>query len=214
MVIVSTTPPPDDLAVAMRQFLIDQGEGRTPETQQRYVQVADDLALFLATVDVRPWLGAEMAAYLERQREHLGGDALLNSLGLMSFIRVLPAFVAAPWLPSVTAQRRTHRAAVRALKTFLRLRASLEDCFRKDDFRVVDKALGTAYSSDYAQPLAGRKGTVSCTVTLDLVEHLVDRLLEEVTDGRHDTLDEAVAARLNPVQVTVWREPGFSRYDW
>ncbi len=198
----------------MRQFIIDQGDGRTAETQDRYRQVADDLARFLATVDVAPWLGVEMAAYLERQREHLGRDALLTSLGLMSLIRVLPAFVAAPWLPSVMAQRRTHRAAVRALMTFLRLRASLEDCFRREDFRVIDKALGTAYSSDYTQPLTVQTGTVSCTVTLDLVEHLVDRLLEEVTDGRHDTLDQAVAARLNPVQVTVWREPGYGGYDW
>jgi hypothetical protein len=74
--------------------------------------------------------------------------------------------------------------------TFLRMRAAQRGCLHRADFPALDKALGHA-----------------CTVTINLVEHLVDRLLEDVTDGRHETLDEAIAARLNTVQVTVWRDP-------
>lgn len=203
----ATTPSGEDFTAEMRQFIVDQGEGRTSETMQRYVQVADELSSFLANADVGPWLGAELAAHLDFQRRELGADALLSSLGLASFIRVLPAFVADPWLPPPGVQRRTHRTAVRRLMTFLRLHASQRGCLRRDDFRAIDKAVGHAYSQDYADPVAGRTGMVTCTVTLDLVEHLVDRLLEEVTEGRHETLDEAIAARLNPVQVTIWREP-------
>lgn len=214
MQLVSSSAHQDDLIAAMRQFIIDQGEGRSPETQQRYRQVADDLVMFVGSVDVRPWLGQEIAAHLEQERQRLGSEALPTSLGLMSLIRVLPAFLADPWLPAPSQQRRTHRAAVRALKTFLRLRAALDDCLRKEDFQAIDKALRNAYYADSRHPLIGRTGTVRCAVTLDLVEHFVDRLLEEVAQGKHETLDEAVAARLNPVQVTVWREPGHDRYDW
>jgi hypothetical protein len=196
-----------DFAAGMRQFIIDQGDARTDETAQRYVQVADDLSSFLGAVDVGPWLGAELAGYLDSQRHELGADALLSSLGLASFLRVLPAFLADPWLPPPGAQRRTHRVAVRRLKTFLRLEASQQGCLHRRDFEAIDKALGHADWRDRADPTVGRTGTVTCTVTLDLVEHLVDRLLEDITDGRHETLDEAIAARLNPVQVTVWREP-------
>lgn len=205
--LLTPTPSAEDFAAEMRQFVIEQGDGRTSGTSQRYVQVADDLSSFLARVDVGPWLGPELAAHLEAQRRQLGADAFLSVLGLASFIRVLPAFVADPWLPPAGAQRRTHRAVVRRLMTFLRLHASQRACLRVDDFRAIGKALGHAYSRDYAESTVGRTGIVTCTVTLDLVEHLVDRLLEDVTDGKHETLDEAVAARLNPVQVTVWQEP-------
>lgn len=214
MQLVSTPPSTDDLAPAMRQFIIDQGEGRSDETRQRYVQVADDLELFLATVDVKPWLGGEIAEYLSQQRQRLGSEALLTSLGLVSLVRVLPAFLADPWLPGVGAQRRTHRSAVRALKTFLRLRATLEGCLRKEDFKSIEKSIGAGYYSDSRDPVVGRTGTVTCTVTLHLVEHFLDQLLEEVSTDKHQTVDEAIAARLNPVQVTVWREPGYDRYDW
>ncbi len=207
-VYVTATPSSgQDLAAEMRQFVIDQSEGRNEETVQRYVQVADDLSSFTANVDVGPRLGAELAAHLATQRREVGDEALLSSLGLVSFIRVFPAFLAAPWLPPPGAQRRTHRAVARRLQTFLRLAASQRSCLQRDDFRAIDKAVGHAYSQDDAAPPLARTGMVSCTVTLDLVEHLVDRLLEDVTDGRHESLDEAIAARLNPVQVTVWREP-------
>lgn len=205
--LITSAPWAHDFAAGMRQFIIDKGDGRTDETVQRYVQVADDLSSFLADVDVGPWLGAELAAYLDAQRRELGADALLSSLGLASFIRVLPAFLADPWLPPPGAHRRTHRVVVRRLMTFLRLQASQRGCLHRGDFQAIDKALGHAYSLDYGDPTVGRSGMVTCTVTLDLVEHLVDRLLEDVTGGRHETLDEAIAARLNPVQVTVWREP-------
>lgn len=208
-----TTPPTDDLAEAMRQFIVEQGDAYTDETALRYAQVARDLDSFIAAVDVTPWLGAELAEHLDRERARLGKDALVTSLGLMSFLRVLPAFVAAPWLPPPGAQRRTHRAAVRRLMTFLRQRASQEGCLRREDFQVLDKALGRAYAYDYESPATGRTGTVSCTVTLDLVQHLVDRLLEQITDGRYDTLDDAIAARINPVQVTEWRDPDPDEYD-
>lgn len=213
---IDTAPSTQDLAAEVRQFIIDQGEGRTDEAVQRYVQVADDLTNFMANVDVGPWLGAELAAHLDARRLELGADAFLSSLGVASFIRVLPAFLANPWLPSRGAQRRTHRVAVRRLKTFLRLEASRRGCLRREDFAAIDKALGHANAQDYADPALGRTGMVTCTVSLDLVEHLVDRLLEGVTDGRHETLDEAIAARLNPVQVTVWREPEphWDRRDW
>jgi hypothetical protein len=191
----------------MRQFILEQSEGRSAASVRRYVGVADDLSSFLARVDVGRWLGAELAAHLEVRRRELGADAFMATLGLASFIRVLPAFLADPWLPPPGAQRRTHRAVVRRLKTFLRLHASQRGCLRRDDFAAIDKALGHAYSLEDAGPAAGRVGMVTCTVTLDLVEHLVDRLLEDVTDGKHETLDDAVAARLNPIQVTVWREP-------
>jgi hypothetical protein len=204
---IATAPSAKDFAAEMRQFIIDQSEGRTEETVQRNALVADDLSRFLATVDVDPWLGAELALHLDVQRREFGADAFLSSLGLASFIRVLPAFLADPWLPPPGAQRRTHRAVVRRLKTFLRLHALQRGCLRRSDFGAIDKALGHAYSPDDAGPPLGRTGMVTCTVTLDLVEHLVDRLLEGVTNGKHETLDEAVAARLNPVQVTVWREP-------
>ncbi len=204
---IATTRWSEAFAAEMRQFIIDQSEGRSDETEQRYAAVADDLSAFVAHVDVGPWLGAELGAHLEAQRREIGADALLSSLGLMSFVRVFPAFLADPWLPPPGAQRRTHRAVARRLKTFLRLEASRRGCLHRDDFRAIDKALGCAYSLDDADPRPGRTGMVTCTVTLDLVEHLVDRLLEDVTDGKHETLDEAVAARLNPVQVTVWREP-------
>jgi hypothetical protein len=207
MQLVSTTPAPDDLAEAMRQFIIEQGESRTDETAQRYRQVADDLMVFLGAVDVRPWLGAQIAEHLSVQRRRLGSDAFLTSLGLTSLIRVLPAFVADPWLPPPGAQRRTHRAAARYLMTFLRRRAAAEGCLRREDFTVLDRAIGYANRSDSDRPPAGRSGTVRCSVTLDLVEHLVDRLLEDITDGRYETLDQAIAARLNPVKVTVWRDP-------
>lgn len=196
----------EDIAVAMRQFIVDQAHGRSAETVQRYIRVADDLSSFLAGVDAAPWLGAELAAHLDRERRH-STDALISSLGLASFIRVLPAFVADPWLPAPGAQRRTHRAVVRRLMTFLRLHAAQRRCLRADDFRALDKAIGHAYSRDRAEPFQGRTGMVTCTVTLDLVEHLVDRLLESVIDGTFETLDQAIAARLNPVRVTVWREP-------
>ena len=191
----------------MRQFILDQSEGRSAEAVRRYVGVADDLSSFLARVDVGPWLGAELAAHLHVRRRELGADAFMATLGVASFIRVLPAFLTDPWLPPPGAQRRTHRVVVRRLKTFLRLHASQRGCLRRDDFAAIDKALGHAYSPEDAGPALGRAGMVTCTVTLDLVEHLVDRLLEDVTDGKHETLDEAVAARLNPIQVTVWREP-------
>lgn len=211
--VTAAARPVQDLAAKMRQFIIDQGDGRTDETVQRYVLVADDLSRFLANVDVGPWLGTELAAYLDAQRRELGADALLYSLGLASFIRVLPAFLAAPWLPPPGAHRRTHRVVVRRLKTFLRLEASQRGCLHHADFQAIDKALGHSDSQDYADPTRGRTGMVTCTVTLDLVEHLVDRMLEDVTGGSHESLDEAIAARLNPVQVTVWREPE-ERWDY
>jgi hypothetical protein len=201
------TPSPDHLLDAIQQFVIDQGAGRTDETVERYVQVAADIHSFMAAVDVAPWLGPEIATYLDGRREQLGVDALLTSLGLMSFIRVLPAFVAEPWLPPPGAQRRTHRAAVRYLMVFLRRLAHDQGCHRREDFRAIDKALGHAYSYDLDRPTAARTGTVTYTVTLDLVEHLVDRMLEDIEEGRYTTLDEAVAARINPVKVEVWRDP-------
>ncbi|WP_162891223.1 hypothetical protein [Aeromicrobium sp. A1-2] len=210
----ATAPRKDDLTVGMRQFIVDQGEARSHETRRRYVQVADDLTVFLAEVDVAPWLGAELAAYLAQQRATLGADALLRSLGLSSFIRVLPAFVGEPWLSPPGAQRRTHRAAVRYLMTFLRLQARAHGCLRRADFEAIDKALGSANRYDRSEPVANRSGYTTCTVTLDLVEHLVDRLLEDVTDGRQESFDAAVAARLNPVPTTVWMEPEWGReYD-
>ena len=41
---LSSAPHEDDLIAAMRQFIVDQAEGRTDETVRRYAQVADDLA--------------------------------------------------------------------------------------------------------------------------------------------------------------------------
>lgn len=180
---LASAPPEDDFTAAMRQFIIDQGEGRTDETRERYAKVADDLTTFLAEVDVGPWLGPELAAHLDVQRERFGGGALMASLGLASFVRVLPAFVKEPWLPPPGAQRKTQRTVARRLLTFLRLRAQQAGCFRRDDFTLASKALGH-YSAYDHKPLPGRTGTVSCTVTLDLVEHFMDRLLEEVTEER------------------------------
>lgn len=217
MELVETTPPTGDLAQAMQQFILDQAEGRTEETRQRYAQVADDLVVFVASVDAEPWLGPELAAYLERERVRIGGDALLTSLGLASFIRILPAFLTAPWLPPPGATRRTRRTVVRRLMTFLRLRAHQQGCMRREDFKVISQAVGHGYSNDHADPRTGRTGTVTCSVTLHLIEHLVDRLLAEVEQGHHESLDEAIAARINPVQRTVWEEPGYSdeyRHGW
>ncbi|WP_159538815.1 hypothetical protein [Aeromicrobium sp. 9AM] len=204
---IATAPSAHDLALGMRQFIIDQAGGRTGETVERYVRAADDLEAFMNSVDVESWLGAEIAAHLDAERRRLGPGAFIVTLGLASLIRVLPAFLANPWLPPPGAQRRTHRSVVRRLKTRLRLEASQRGCLRREDFAAIERALGHAYSQDYADRTAGRAGMVTCTVTLDLVEHLVDRLLEGVTEGRYETLDEAISARLNPVQVTVWREP-------
>jgi hypothetical protein len=202
----SPTTTAADLAADMRQFIIDQAGGRTPDTLERYVQVADDLAAFMDSVDVGPWLGVEIAAHLAAERQRIGPDAFLATLGLASLIRVLPAFAADPWLPPVGPRRRTHRTAIRRLTTFLRLRATQQGCFYRHDFARIDKALGSAYAHDHGRPVR-RGDKVTCTVTVELLDRLVDALLEQVTRGEHESLDEAVAARLNPVQVTYWEEP-------
>lgn len=203
----TTSLPADDLAAEMRRFIIDQAEGRTRETVERYAQVTDDLMTFMDSVDVSPWLGPEVAVYIRLQRERLGPGAFLPSLGLVSLIRVLPAFVNDPWLPQPSPQRRTHRTAVRHLLTFLRRRAMQQGCFHREDLKSINKALGQAYASDYGHPPVWRSEKVTCTVTVELVARLVDALLEQVTRGEFETFDEAVAARLNPVKVTYWQEP-------
>ncbi|MFI5428232.1 hypothetical protein [Aeromicrobium sp. UC242_57] len=48
---------------------------------------------------------------------------------------------------------------------------------------------------------------VTCTLTLDLRERLLDSLLDEVNEHQHESIEAAVAARLNPVPVTVWMDP-------
>lgn len=208
-------PPTDDLLMAMRQFIADQGEKRSDVTRDRYLQVAHDLEIFVGGVDVTPWLGTELAAYLEHERSQSDGG-LIASLGLASFIRVLPAFLKDPWLPLPGAQRKAQRAVVRCLMTFLRMRAKQEGCLQREDFQRIDDALRRAnqYSGDH--PIANRDGKVTCSVTVDLVEHLVDRMLEDIAGGRHESLDEAIAARINPVQVTVWRDPppDYDRSGW
>jgi hypothetical protein len=78
---VAAALPSEDLADAMRQFIIDQGEERTDETRQRYAKVADDLMVFLETVDVAPWLGPEIADHLEEQRRRDGRGALWEGWG-------------------------------------------------------------------------------------------------------------------------------------
>ncbi len=202
----ATTTTPAGLAADMRQFIIDQAAGRTDETIERYVQVADDFETFLDNVDVEPRLGVEIAAHLGAERRRLGPGAFVVTLGLASLIRVLPAFAAEPWLPPPGVQRRTHRAVIRALKSFLRLRAMQQGCFRRDDFAPIDRVLGHAYGLDYGAPVR-RGDTVTCTVTVELLDRLVDALLEQVTRGEHETFDQAVAARLNPVRVSYWQEP-------
>lgn len=211
------TPASDDLVTAMRQFILDQAESRTDETRQRYVQVADDLEAFIAGVDVTPWLGAELATHLERERVTSGGT-LLTTLGLVSFLRVLPGFLEDPWLAPPGVQRRAQRAVVRYLMTFLRMRAKQEGHACRDDFAKIDHALRRAHHYPSDHPVVNRDGKVACSVTLDLVEHLVDRMLEEIGEGRFETLEEAIEARINPVQVTVWTDPGYDsergRYGW
>lgn len=187
-----------DLLAEMRDFILEQADGRAPETLARYALVAHDLTEFLAGVDVTPWLGPQIGEHYERERQRLGEGAFLATLGTSSLIRVLPAFVADPWLPPPGAQRRTHRAAVRSLIKLVRIKAMEQRCFRSGDFRVLDRALGRAYQLDHDHgtkwPEGGR---VTCAVTLELGENLVDVLLDQVTRGLHATFDEAVAARLD-----------------
>jgi hypothetical protein len=203
----SPTTAAEGLLADMRQFILDQAHGRTDETAERYRQVADDLVEFVAGVDVAPYLGPELARRLVAERSRSGADALLGSLGLVSFVRVLPAFLAEPWLPAVGKPRVTRRTAVRRLLTFLRMRLKEDGCLRREDIQAVEKALGSARHESYSDPARPRSGTVRCSVTVDLEQHLVDQVLRDVTDGRHETFDEAIAARLNPVQVTYWSYP-------
>lgn len=185
-----------ELLQEMRAFIVEQASGRTPETQDRYHAVADTFAEFLVGVDVGPWLGPQIGEYFDGERQRLGDEAFLITLGLSSLIRVLPAFVAEPWLPPPGAQRRTHRAVVRCLIKFIRIKAMEQGCFRSGDFRMLDRALGRAYQLDH--DTRWRDTTmVACAVTIELREHLVDVLLDEVTQGRYATFDEAVAASLN-----------------
>lgn len=187
-----------ELLGQMRDFILEQATGRTPETLSRYAKVADDLAEFVAGVDVTPWLGPQIGMYFDRERQRLGDDALLTVLGLSSLIRVFPAFTAEPWLPPPGAQRRTHRAAVRCLIKFIRIKAMEQGCFRSGDFRMLDRALGRAYQLDYDHVIRWRDtAKVECAVTVELGENLVDVLLDEVTQGKYATFDEAVGARLN-----------------
>lgn len=207
---ISPNSPADDLVAAMRGFILEQAAGRTETTVSRYERVAEDLAVFVETVDVGPWLGREIAAHLEAQRDRLGSSALLKALGLVSLVRVLPAFLGEPWLPPPGQQRRTHRVVTKHIAKFLRLQCVKESMYRRQDFVALDKALGHAYLLDYESSTRWAEGEtdlVSCTVTLELRERLIDALLDEVGQERYASIEAAMAARLNPVPVTVWMEP-------
>lgn len=212
---IRTIPTPDDavaddLVAAMRGFILDQALGRTEATVARYEQVADELSVFIETVDVAPWLGRELATHLAAERERLGNNALLRALGLISLVRVLPAFLADPWLPSAGQQRRTHRVVVKHVSKFLRLQCMRQSCFRREDFVALDKSLRHSLSRDYGTTTRwaeGESDLITCTVTLALRERLIDALLDEVSHEQFESWGEAMAARLNPVPVTIWMEP-------
>lgn len=207
---ISTSSSADDLIAAMRRFILDQAVERSDATIKRYEQTVQDVEVFIETVDVAPWLGVEIAAHLDDQRIRLGTNALVKALGIVSLVRVLPAFMAEPWLPPAGPQRRTHRVVARHVLKFLRLQCMQRSCFRREDFIAFDKALGYSYSHDddsATRWAEGESDLVSCTLTLGLRERLIDTLLDEVSKGQHASIEMAIAARLNPVPVTIWMAP-------
>lgn len=193
--------------LAIRGFVLEQADGRKDETVRRYEQVAIDFEAFVDGVDVAPWLGPELAAHLEGQREAFGRTALVDVLGIVSLVRVLPAFLADPWRPTGTAERRTHRPVARHIVRFLRMRCQEQGCFRRDDFLVLNKVLGSLTYHETSRWAESDSDMVDCTVTLKLRERLLDTLLDEVTRDEYATIEAAMAARLNPVAITSWVTP-------
>lgn len=216
MQLTTTEPTGETDAELIRAYVLAQAAAYTPATQERYAKVADDLESFRRTVDVTPRLGPEMAQVLGRHRARGGDPDLLEVLGMVSFIRVLPAFLDPPWLPPRGPQRTTHRTAIRRLMTLLRRRAAELGCLNRHDFAAIDRAVSTgpgAWREDGGWPEASDT-TMTCTVTLRLEQHLVDRLLAEVEHGNSASMEEALEQRLNPRLVTYWQDPEPDPYPY
>lgn len=197
----------EELSFALRGFIAEQADGKSDDTARRYEQVAIDFDAFMKSVDVTPWLGPEVANYLESQRQAYGRTALVDALGIVSLVRVMPAFLADPWRPAGTAERRTHRLVTRHIVKFLRVRCQEQGCFRREDFQVLNKAVGSTSYEHATRWAEADSDLVDCTVTLKLRERLLDALLEEVTRDEFATIEAAMAARLNPVPITSWVTP-------
>lgn len=214
MTITQLTPAldePQDHEAAIRAFIADQSATLSQEGAERYMKVVDDLFDFLRAVDVRGRLGPEIAAHLDAERARLGVDCFMPTLGVASLVRVLPEFLADPWLPAAGAQRRSHRAVVDKLLTYLRRRSLVDSVGLGIDFRAARQALRTARARDYDRwslrddARSGPSSTV--TVTLTMSDRLIDSLLDQVEDEHHESLDEALEAYLRP-------EPEMPSWYW
>jgi hypothetical protein len=209
MQLTTTEPTGETDAELIRAYILAQADGYTPATQERYATVADALETFRRSIDVGPWLGPEISDILERHRAAGGDPDLLGVLGMVSFIRVLPAFLEEPWLPPRGSQRTTHRTAIRRLVTLLRRRAAELGCLNPDDLAAISHQADTGswmLREDGGWPEPSDT-MMSCTVTLRLEQHLLDRLLAEVDHGSSASIEEALEHRLNPRLVTYWEDP-------
>jgi hypothetical protein len=201
------TPTTDIDEASIRAFVERRGADRTAQTRQRYGEVVDDLFAFLDTVDVRPWLGPQIAEHLEAARRNRGSGAFLPTLGAASMLRVLPAFLDDPWLPPSGVRRRSHRVVAEHVLTLLRRWALTDSGLMRHDLRRARRSIGTARARDYDwRPYdePDDDARVSVTVTLDLRSGTVDSLLDGVERGRHTSMDAAIAAIVDPDPHDSW----------
>lgn len=198
---LTSAPSMTDVTEAsIRAFVAEQSTDLAAATAERYAIVTDALFTFLETIDVGPRFGPEIAEHLAAARARRGPGAFLPTLGVVSMIRVLPDFLGDPWLPPAGAQRRSHRAVVDRLVTFLRRHLS-DAAPVRDDLRRVRRAVGTARSRDYDRSHNEVEGTdkvFTVTATFDIGQTTLDRMLDGVEEGRHASLDAAIEAAVDP----------------
>jgi hypothetical protein len=186
-------PNPDEQMI--RDFIAGEGESVSPETAARYQIVVDALFEFLETVDVTDRMGPQIARYLESERERLGPGAFMPTLGLAGFLRVLPEFLTDPWLPPIGASRRTHRAIIDRLLTYLRRRQLIDrSAAMRDDFSRARRAIGTARARDYWRQLDSPEERIR--VTVELNSRILDPLLADVEIGSRRSLADAIENQL------------------
>lgn len=209
---------------SLRAFVADRAAHLTPPTIEKYMTVVDSLVGFLDAVDVEPSLGPQLARHLDRARARQPQGAFLPTLGAVSLLRVLPQFLADPWLPPRGAERRTHRVVLGKLLPFLRRSDELDTSVLRRDFKRVRDALGAVYALDHEYSWGRQpegevpEQLVTVTATVSLRTSVLDRLLDQVERGDRATLAEAIETSVDPDPYTFeehWSDywPGYRSED-